>query len=113
MLPWRRDYLSEEVLGAARSWFNALCADDYDLPAFQAWQRRQQGGGGSDDGEGWDEDEEGGGGGGVGAGRGQPQPADFWALQQEFYRGAPKHEGGGDGGGEAGQQEQEEAVQDS
>ena len=34
--------MSDQVLGSAVEWFNALCVDDTDLPAFREWQRWQQ-----------------------------------------------------------------------
>ena len=37
----KRHYLRDDVLGAAVEWFNALCVDDYDLPAFRQWQAAQ------------------------------------------------------------------------
>lgn len=38
----KKHYMSDEVLGAAIGWFNALCVDDADLPAFREWQRWQR-----------------------------------------------------------------------
>ena len=37
----KRHYMRDDVLGAAVEWFNALCVDDYDLPAFRQWQAAQ------------------------------------------------------------------------
>ena len=37
----KRHYLRDGVLGAAVEWFNALCVDDFDLPAFRQWQAAQ------------------------------------------------------------------------
>ncbi|KAL6776261.1 hypothetical protein ACKKBG_A20435 [Auxenochlorella protothecoides x Auxenochlorella symbiontica] len=38
----RRDYLSEEVWGAAMDWYGELCADEMDLPVLRARQQQQQ-----------------------------------------------------------------------
>jgi hypothetical protein len=35
----KKHYMSDSVLGAAIEWFNALCVDDADMPAFRAWQQ--------------------------------------------------------------------------
>lgn len=108
----KKHYLSDEVLGVAVSFYNAMCVDDTDLPAFREWQR-------------WQEEldraeaaaeaagEAAGAAGNPGPGHvaaqaaaaaaqaqdqqqgvdGQ-QPEDFWSLQAQFYKGGPPEEEG-------------------
>jgi len=94
----KRHYLRDDVLGAAVEWFNALCVDDFDLPAFRQWQAAQA------DLEAAGEEAAGGAAGDVAAraaeaakqqqqataGKGDSgdgeEVEDFWALQDEFYK---------------------------
>lgn len=115
----KRHYLRDDVLGAALAWFNALCVDDFDLPAFREWQRAAAeaqaaaaaGGAAAEPS----------GGGDVAAraaataaaakeraaGGDEQQPEDFYSLQQEFYK---EQEVGG-GGKAAGQEEPPTATE--
>lgn len=91
----KKAYMSDWVLGAAMDWFNALCVDDADLPAFREWQQlvdpaaaaamaAGEGAAGGD----WaaraaaaaaEEAER-------RAAVAEQEPEDFWALQADFYR---------------------------
>lgn len=116
----KRAYMSDAVLGAQVAWFNALCADDYDLPAFREWQAAQDAADAAAEGEGEDEEE----GNGVAAraaataaaargqeGEGQ-EPDDFWALQDEFYKEEePAAAAGAKRGSGSGGEEQPAATQ--
>lgn len=102
----KKHYMSDGVLGAAIEWFNALCVDDADLPAFREWQR-------------WREDlekaaaaaEEGAkpGSGDVAAAAAAAaaqqqqaaqglEPEDFWQLQAEFYKAGLNEAGSSEAG---------------
>lgn len=101
----KRHYLRDDVLGAQVAWFNALCVDDFDLPAFREWQSAgaQAEAAAAAAGEAG----EGGGTGDLAArataaaaaareaaaaaagqgGQQEKQPEDFYSLQDEFYSG--------------------------
>lgn len=105
----KKQYMSDAVLGAAIEWFNALCVDDADLPVFREWQRWREEmekaaaaeAAGSEDAEP--------GSGDVAAAAAAAthleqqtaqaqEPEDFWQLQAEFYKAAPKEAGSGEVG---------------
>ncbi|KAI3435905.1 hypothetical protein D9Q98_001963 [Chlorella vulgaris] len=101
----KKAYMSDGVLGVAVEWFNALCVDDVDLPAFREWQQLVDPAGAAAEaaalgGEGGDEAATA----GTGelaaraaaiaaeaaarreAAGGEHEPEDFWALQAGFYQ---------------------------
>lgn len=85
----KKAYMSDWVLGAAIDWFNALCVDDADLPAFRQWQQLVDPEAGDSSAAGdWaarasaaaaEELVK-------GSAAAEQEPEDFWALQADFYK---------------------------